>query len=229
MVSSDRRRAEAPQPRADADANGLAHHVAMRVLILGAGASKPAGYPLAAEVLDEVGRLAVGSPSLQLKDAWDEWVAFRDAMPEHLKLIANNSNPEVVLTWPDLYSLAVENEDDQRQSDAIRTYMATGESKVSELEKYFDSTEREALASAARPRSRLLHALEWYFLYKHHEDRDVRSRRDYFRPLTEDLEEGDLNHHVELGHGSRANVGGGGAVEPYRRIRLQTEPCCLRA
>jgi len=164
----------------------------VRLVILGAGASKAAGYPLAAEVLDEVGRVASTSASVQLKEAWEAWVEFRDAIPEPLKLIATNSNPEVVLTLPDLYSLALENEDDHQRTEAIRGYMATGEADASELEDYFDSAEWKALAAAARPRARLLDALEWYFLFRHHEDQEQRSRREYLRPLMEGLEDGDV-------------------------------------
>ena len=88
----------------------------MRVLIFGAGASKRAGYPLANELLDRVGESASESSSIQFRDAWQAWESFRESVPASLRLIAYNSNPEVVLSLPDLYHLAVESEDDQQLS-----------------------------------------------------------------------------------------------------------------
>ena len=163
----------------------------MRVLIFGAGASKRAGYPLANELLDRVGESASESSSIQFRDAWQAWESFRESVPASLRLIAYNSNPEVVLSLPDLYHLAVESEDDQATTTAIRTFPTTGESSAEELEKYFDSGDREAL-STARARARLLHALERYFGARHHEDRSERARRDYLHPILEPLSDGDV-------------------------------------
>ena len=125
----------------------------MRVLILGAGASNPAGYPLANELLYRVGESASDSSSIQFSDAWQAWESFRKSVPASLSLIAYNSNPEVVLSLPDLYHLAAESEDEQRTTAAIRPFLKTGESSAEELEKYFDSGDRKAL-STARARAR---------------------------------------------------------------------------
>ena len=164
----------------------------MRVLVLGAGVSKPAGYPLAKELLDRVGESASNSPHVQLKNAWQEWESSLERVPELLSLIAHNSNPEVVLSLPDLCHLAAESEDDQRTTNAIRMFRKTGESSAKELEEYFDSENRETLSIASRSRKRLLSALEWYFWTKHREDRSERSRRDYLRCILEPLSDGDV-------------------------------------
>ena len=68
----------------------------MRVLILGAGASNPAGYPLANELLYRVGESASDSSSLQFSDAWQAWESFRKSVPASLSLIAYNSIPSSV-------------------------------------------------------------------------------------------------------------------------------------
>ena len=75
------------------------------------------------------------------------------SVPASLSLIAYNSNPEVVLSLPDLYHLAAESEDEQRTTAAIRPFLKTVESSAEELEKYFDSGDRKAL-STARARAR---------------------------------------------------------------------------
>lgn len=164
----------------------------MRVLILGAGASKRAGYPLAGELLEVVAREAKETSSLQFRDAWRRWEQFREQVPAPLRLIAYNSNPEVVLSLPDLYAAAAESEDDERTSSAVRRYLDTGEADAAELEAYFNSAERDALSEALPARARLLDALEWYFWGRHHEDAAERSRRDYLRPLMDSLSDGDI-------------------------------------
>lgn len=163
----------------------------MRILILGAGASKPAGYPLARELLTEVGREAERTSSIQFRDAWQTWEEFREGVPPALRLVAYNSNPEVVLSLPDLFVAAAESEDEARTASAIRTYLATGAADAQALERYFNSEERDALSAAFAPRARLLAALEWYFWERHHYDREDRSRRDYLRPVLEGLGDGD--------------------------------------
>ena len=165
----------------------------MRVLIFGAGASKRAGYPLASELLDRVGESARESSSIQFRDAWRAWESFREEdVPKELSLIAYNSNPEVVLSLPDLYHLAAESEDDHRTTTAIRTFLENGESSTEELEEYFDSGKREALSAARDSRARLLRALEWYFGARHHEDRLQPPRRDYLRHILDPLSDGDV-------------------------------------
>ncbi len=163
----------------------------MRVLIFGAGASQPAGYPLARGLLDEVEREAGHTSSVQYRDAWREWEEFRESIPASLRLIAYNSNPEIVLSLADLFIAAVESEDDCRTSSAIRAFLAAGTANSQELESYFNSQEREALSNAFAARVRLLDALEYFFWFRHHEDGEQRAKRDYLRPLLESLDNGD--------------------------------------
>ena len=163
----------------------------MRVLMFGAGASRSAGYPLARNLLTEVGREARRTSSIQFRDAWEEWEAFRERMPATLGLVAKNANPEVVLSLPDLLVAAAETEDEARTSEAIRAYLENGAADAAPLERYFGSEERDALSAAFAPRARLLDALEWYFWGKHHHDGEHPSRRDYLRRVLEELAEGD--------------------------------------
>jgi hypothetical protein len=164
----------------------------MQVLILGAGASKPAGYPLASEVMDAIKKMAEDSASVELRQAWEEWDRFRQSLPPDFKLIAYNMNPEVVLSLPDLFLLAIEHEDADRQTAAYRLFSETGEAHLDELEKYFNSDERAALQRAAKARSRFLRCLDYFFARGHHYDRDQRQRRAYLKGVLDSLQNGDV-------------------------------------
>src|ERR1700688_3983342 len=68
----------------------------MKVVLLGAGASKAAGYPLARKLMPAIKREAAGSNFLNLKTAWDAWGEFLKEQTGVLALLLNDSNPEVV-------------------------------------------------------------------------------------------------------------------------------------
>lgn len=164
----------------------------MRVILLGAGASHAAGYPLTAGLMQTLAELADQSASVQLRESWQTWQDFLDSLPRELELIARNSNPEIVLSLPDLFTLAVEQEDRHRQATAMQVYRTGGEAPIEDLERYFNSAERDALQMAARGRARFLSCLDEFFWYRHHYDADARSARDYLRSLFSDLIAGDV-------------------------------------
>lgn len=164
-----------------------------RVVILGAGASRPAGYPLASELLGAVESLARKGTFSQLKQAWQKWEEFRSELPEQVRLVTYNSNPEVVLSLPDLMVAAAEAEDTARFSTAISAYDESGESHAEELEDYHASDERKALDTARGARGRFVRCLEWYFSSKHHADRERgREARNYLRRVLGVLAPGDV-------------------------------------
>src|SRR5579862_6550350 len=74
----------------------------MKVLILGAGASRAAGYPLAAELMTSIERDAVESRNIQLADAWDRWLSVKNTAPSELRILLDHPNPEVTLSFLDL-------------------------------------------------------------------------------------------------------------------------------
>ena len=78
----------------------------MRVVLLGAGASVRGDYPLTRDLLSVLAQKAQGVTDETFKQAWQKWVAWRDSVPDSLALVAQNGNPEVVLSLPDLCSLS---------------------------------------------------------------------------------------------------------------------------
>jgi hypothetical protein len=133
---------------------------AMKVLLLGAGASKAACYPLASQLMEAVKAEAEG-PSRQnvlVSQDWKEWQRFKDQATGATKELLSDQNPEVVLSFLDLCG-------------EVRNVGEAGE------------------ASAAR--DGFLRCLEYFFQAKHFDDSKNRWRRDYLRPVLDDLHPGD--------------------------------------
>lgn len=162
------------------------------VLILGAGASWRAGYPTAQELLPRIREQASTSSSVQFRDAWNQWEAFLQALPPTLEVIRDCSNPEIVLSLPDLFDAAAEFEDEFRTGGAIHQLQQTGESTLEGLQAYFASAGREILSEARAARARLVECLDWFFSFRHHDDsQKARTERDYLRRHLSLLARGD--------------------------------------
>ena len=96
----------------------------MKVLLLGAGASKPAGYPLASELMTTIERDARESRNDGLRHAWELWEETRRSAPGPLRLLLEDPNPEVSLSVLDLCSISYYGSfpavfRDERRNDAV--------------------------------------------------------------------------------------------------------------
>lgn len=135
----------------------------MKVLLLGAGASKGACYPLASQLMEAVKAEAEGPSrrNVLVSQDWAKWQLFKDQATGATKELLSAQNPEVVLSFLDLCG-------------EMRNVHEAGE------------------ASAARgARDSLLRCLEYFFQVKHIDDSNNRWRRDYLRPVLADLCSGD--------------------------------------
>jgi hypothetical protein len=83
----------------------------MRVFLFGARASFKAGYPLAKNLIGEIENEARASVITNLSPAWAEWQKFRENCTGLAGYLLGNSNPEVVLSLPDLCEAAKDYED----------------------------------------------------------------------------------------------------------------------
>lgn len=63
----------------------------MKVLILGAGASRAAGYPLASELMDVIQDDASHAKNMQLSLVWNQWLSIKSAAPEVLRNLFGTS------------------------------------------------------------------------------------------------------------------------------------------
>ena len=104
-----------------------------RVLIIGAGASWAAGYPLTQYLLPEMAREAERTNFVNYREAWNGWDKFRSQLPKELGVLRQSSNPEIILSLADLLEFATEWEDDTRTRAAIRQFRELGVAKSEDL------------------------------------------------------------------------------------------------
>lgn len=163
-----------------------------RALIIGAGASRAAGYPLTQDLLREMAREAERTNFVNYRDAWNEWQKFLNQLPRELGVLRRSTNPEIILSLADLFEFTAEYEDNTKTIDAIRKLKESGSVNTEDLKGYFESKERDFLGLAKIGKARFLNALEEYFILRHYGDKcsDPRSR-DYFAELLDPLISGD--------------------------------------
>src|SRR5689334_11204725 len=79
----------------------------MQVVLLGAGASAPAGYPLASGLMPSIEAMVRAERRFaNLQSAWEVWTEYREKAPAAIRGFLTNPNPEVVFSFLDLYSEA---------------------------------------------------------------------------------------------------------------------------
>lgn len=140
------------------------------VLILGAGASRRAGYPTARELLSRIRDEALQFRACQFRNAWNSWETFLRTLPPELEVVCHSSNPEIVLSLPDLFAAAAEFEDENQIRKAGR----------------------EILSEARAAIAQLLECLDCYFSFHHHDDsQKPANERDYLRRHLSSLIRGD--------------------------------------
>jgi hypothetical protein len=163
----------------------------MRILLFGAGASLKAGYPRAANLIDEIEKEARDSTITNLSTAWAEWQHLRDGSSGLAGYLLRNSNPEVVLSLQDLCEVARESEDKEAFAKA-RDAIKAG-SNPADLWNHLKSEGRDLATQAIAARDRFRDCLNWYFLYKHQLDSKPENKcaRDCLRRVLSRLVAGD--------------------------------------
>jgi hypothetical protein len=168
----------------------------MHVLMLGAGASKCAGYPLSSELVSEIKREAETESKFfwNFSNAWNTWESSVNRTRGLLRLLLRNPNPEVVLSVPDLFKAAWDAELMQNFADGrrvLRGEMGTKEGSERVRQRVRTAHRFQDLIVA---RERFRECLDWFFRFKHREDSkpENRSRRGYLRDLLSHLKVGDV-------------------------------------
>jgi hypothetical protein len=164
----------------------------MRVLLFGAGASFNAGYPLSKNLINEIEKEARDSRIDNLSRAWAEWQHLRDNSSGLASYLLGNSNPEVVLSLPDLCEAARDYEDREAFGKA-REAFSTGSDDPGEIWNHLKSEGRKLANQAIAARERFRDCLNQYFLYKHYLDSKPANKpaRDYLRQVLSTLVAGD--------------------------------------
>jgi hypothetical protein len=164
----------------------------MRVLLLGAGASFKAGYPLAKNLINEIEKEARDSVIQNLSTAWAEWQQLRDTSSGLARYLLGNSNPEVVLSLPDLCEAARDSEDREAFGKARQVFLANSD-EPGDIWDHLKSEGRKLANDAVAARERFRDCLNQYFLYKHYLDSKPENKvaRDYLRRALSRLAAGD--------------------------------------
>jgi hypothetical protein len=142
----------------------------MRVLVLGAGASKCAGYPLASELIAEIKQEAETTSLWNFSKAWREWNASLKNSRGLISLLLRSPNPEVVLSVPDLFDAAWNAELRENFADFRRVR------KGEITDKEGGERARQRALNARRfqnliiAKERFRECIDWFFRFKHVED-----------------------------------------------------------
>jgi hypothetical protein len=164
----------------------------MRVFLFGAGASVKAGYPLARNLIEEIGKEARDSAIQNLSRAWAEWQKLRDNSTGVASYLLGSSNPEVILSLPDLCEVAIDSQDRQAFERARQKYLA-GSNDPSDIWNHLGSEVRELAKESVAARERFRDCLNDYFLYKHYLDSkpENQAHREYLKRVLGRLVVGD--------------------------------------
>ncbi len=161
----------------------------MKVLLLGAGASKAAGYPLASDLIAAIEMEAANAGEVMLRNAWNTW-----DVTGQLQTLLSCTNPEVILSVPDLCEAARNAEDASTFQRAKDAFERGADAEGERINQYWESPERAQLTDAITARARFLDCLHWYFAFKHYQDAkpEGRRRREYLHRLLTRLAPGDV-------------------------------------
>jgi len=166
----------------------------MKVVLLGAGASKCAGYPLASQLMSTLMVWAQQSHDLSVQNDWRTWILFRENTKGLVRLLLDDPNPEIALSLLDLCdsssSSGLAAIKPERRDDAISQSLSSNVF----LEEYFLTPAHEEAFRAAYARNALLRCLSTFFLEKHADDGETtsRKRRRYLRDLLSSLHPDDV-------------------------------------
>src|SRR5271170_5130945 len=165
---------------------------AMKVLILGAGASKPACYPLASELMLTIETDAKASRNIMLMNAWEHWETTKKAAPGALRRLLEDPNPEVVLSVLDLCAISGAMSDCGIMLENRPEFVGDVLSDPAVSDDRFMSLDHKWLDDADTARYRVLDRLISYFEWRHHSDRESFQRRAYLREEVDKLRAGDV-------------------------------------
>ncbi len=174
-------------------------HRMSTVLFLGAGASADAGYPLASRLLAEI---ESHLPQTGLHADWQQFADFREAASDGLSMVLHSTNPELVLTVPDLLeaALSVSDADQNVRFDVALKSCKDQEldrkdqETLDEIQQYWLGAKRSELEQAVAAKQAFQRLIDGFFSHKHCCDSgdDSRGRRRYLERALDKLDEGDI-------------------------------------
>jgi hypothetical protein len=166
--------------------------VQARVLVLGAGASRSAGYPLASELMTTIERDARQSKNIQLLEAWNGWVSIKNSAPPELRILLDHPNPEVTLSFLDLCRICFKDDLVERFKKELRDEAISDALSRNEIREHLYLSAAHAwIDRAGTAVPRLVDSLSEYLAYKQNVDVESSVSRGYLRDLFSVLSKGD--------------------------------------
>jgi len=161
------------------------------VIFLGAGSSLDAGYPLTRNLLKVIEKESKNA-DLTTKDAWERFDKFRKNQTGFLKTILESSNPELVLTIPDLL-VATLSEADQDAFRKLEEKSERGELSDSEITAGLNFPFRKKLLDGRYAKWAFSKVANHFFRMKHAKNCQPNSKegRKYLRKAFSSLKQGD--------------------------------------
>lgn len=151
------------------------------VLFLGAGASADAGYPVTAHLLREMESHVSDTPFHQDRKDWELFKEFRESTNEPLSTILRSSNPELVLTIPDLLEAALNDGDAENRRQVKAAVQNGNQDNLENIHAYWNDPRRDQLAQGVLAKRAFQRLADNFFSHKHcYDSQDSgRNRRCY--------------------------------------------------
>lgn len=167
----------------------------MKILLLGAGASKCAGYPLVRDLMSALRNWSSANQNMNFQTDWENWEEFHQSSRGLFRLLLDDPNPEIVLSALDICQLCSAAGTRGFRPDLRETAVGLTLSQADLLpQQYFVTEAHQQAHRAACARHALLRCLQAFLIDKHSNDLGAagRTRRNYLRHLLEKLTTGDV-------------------------------------
>ncbi len=164
------------------------------VLFLGAGASVDAGYPPTASLLNDMAKCFENSVVVNDRTEWEKFDSFRRNADGVVGQILNSSNPELVLTLPDLVEETRQYADNQASLIMKQARHSGNEKGLSKFARWFSGKARTELSDITLIKPSFQRVAQSFFLRRHCDDTGEaeRERRDYLHTALSNLDSGDV-------------------------------------
>ena len=164
-----------------------------KVLFLGAGASVDAGYPLTVKLLGAMEAEYRATLFQNEKRDWKAFSEYRSSASGPLAFVLNASNPELVLTLPDLLEAALESSDADKWVALRAAAMKEDGQAADAANEYWNDPQREELQKAVLAKRAFQRLTDSFFSHLHCSDSlaDARERRSYLDRALAGIEQGD--------------------------------------
>ena len=152
-----------------------------------------AGYPPTQKLINEI-KNKVQSADQYTKEAQDQFEKFRYSAKGQLKSVLESSNPELILTVPDLLAATLNENDLDRWKKLKEAWRSGNQQIIDEINKEWSDPQRKHLIEGEQAKRDFQLLVDRFFSMKHADDnqQNARERRTYIHNMMANLNEGDV-------------------------------------